>query len=59
MSHERLNDDQRLLYECLRDIWDRQSRNIILAICLAIALAVGVTVGVIRGTRTSRGRRRW
>lgn len=51
MAPYRLNDDQRLLYEALADIWLNQSRKVVICIAATLAVALGIVIGVLMGTR--------
>lgn len=53
MTPEYLNDDQRLLYECLKTIWLEQGRKIVLTVLMALMILFGIIVGVLSGTRQS------
>jgi MFS superfamily sulfate permease-like transporter len=53
MSPERLNHDQKLLYECLVDIWNKNTARI-MAVCAVFAcLVIGVACGVLYGSRAA------
>lgn len=53
MCPERMNADQRLLYEVLMDIWQKQSRRIVVYTMSILALCLGVVLGMLYGTRQS------
>lgn len=51
MSPQRLEEEQKLLYDALTAIWSRLAGWVVLAVTLAALLFGGTTVGVIIGTR--------
>ncbi len=53
MSRDSLHPDQQLLYEVLLDIWTKQAKRVVLAVCLSTSLLMGLSLGLIRGTRRS------
>ena len=53
MSPERLDPDQRLLYDALHEIWTKQARRVMLACALIASVATGITLGAVWGMRLS------
>lgn len=53
MSPDRLDPDQRLLYDALHDIWTRQARKVMLAWFIIASIGTGITMGAVYQMRIS------
>lgn len=50
---DRLNDDQRLLFTVLREVWHGEARRAIMVFAMCSVILTGVTIGVLITTRNT------